>query len=144
MKKTPRAFSPPTPRPKPLDDEEIKKLAMEKLSDPKYEPTSAQVAVDAQKSPSGEVLPLVQSADAEAKKTPQKAAESPVDENPQEFPWDNLDGVKKTNLLYEIPPETVAKMNWVIDNVPRMSRQRIVRDAVAAELDRMIALYYKP
>jgi hypothetical protein len=54
-------------------------------------------------------------------------------------PWTDLTGVAETNLLYKIPPDVVAKMDWVINNVPRMSRQRIVRDAVAEYLDKKLA-----
>jgi len=58
-------------------------------------------------------------------------------------PWANLTGIEAVNLLYKLPPEVVAKMDWVIDNVPRMNRQRIVRDAVMAHLDGLIAQNYK-
>lgn len=59
-------------------------------------------------------------------------------------PWEDKRGLTETNLLYKMPVEVVAKMNWVMDNVPRMNKQRIVRDAVNAELDRLIAEHYKP
>lgn len=145
MKKpTARAFSPPTPRPKPMTDEEVKKMTMAKLTDPNYQPEGSQVPVEATKRPAETILSTKPAKAAVAKPPAPKPADPAVAANPQEFPWDSLDGVKRTNLLYEIPPETVAKMNWVIDNVPRMSRQRIVRDGVAAELERLIALYYKP
>lgn len=145
MKKPPaRAFSPPTPRPKPMTDEEVKKMATARLADPNYQPEDAQVAVQATESPSKPAMPAKSSAGAAPKETPPDTAKSVEEAKSQEFPWDSLDGVKRTNLLYEIPPETVAKMNWVIDNVPKQSRQRIVRDGVAAELERLIALYYKP
>ena len=58
-------------------------------------------------------------------------------------PWADLTGIEVVNLLYKLPPEIVAKMDWVIDNVPRMNRQRIVRDAVVAHLDALIARNYK-
>lgn len=58
-------------------------------------------------------------------------------------PWANLSGLEEINLLYKVPPEVVAKMDWVIDNVPRMNRQRIVRDGVVAHLDALIAQHYK-
>ena len=76
------------------------------------------------------------------KTAPQPGKEAAAPENP--FPWDDLAGVSETNLLYKIPPEIVAKMDWVCDNVPKMNKQRIVRDGVLAELNRLIALYYKP
>ena len=59
-------------------------------------------------------------------------------------PWANLAGIEETNLLYKMPPEVVAKMNWAMDNVPKMNRQRIVRDGVNLFLDALIAQHYKP
>jgi hypothetical protein len=64
--------------------------------------------------------------------------------SPSSTPWSNLDGISETNLLYTIPPEVVAKMEWVIDNVPKMNKQRIVREAVMVYLDSVIARHYKP
>lgn len=58
-------------------------------------------------------------------------------------PWADLTGLTELNLLYKMPPEVVAKMNWVIDNVPKMNRQRIVRDGVNVILDALIAQHYK-
>jgi hypothetical protein len=57
-------------------------------------------------------------------------------------PWDQAtEPGKGLNFL----PETLlhAKMNWVCNNVPRMSRLRILRDGAMAECDRLIALHYK-
>lgn len=139
-KKPVRAFSPPPPRPRAMTEDEIKKMTMEKLVDPNYQPEGPVGATEGTVAASPAPLAEVASG------VPLRPAESPpadVESTSQEFPWNSVEGLKKTNLLYEIPPEIVAKMNWVIDNVPRMSRQRIVRDAVAAELDRLIALYYK-
>jgi hypothetical protein len=59
-------------------------------------------------------------------------------------PWTGAPGKEETNLLYKMPPDVVAKMNWVIDNVPRMNKQRIVREAVGAYLDGLIEKHYKP
>jgi len=59
-------------------------------------------------------------------------------------PWTGTAGKEETNLLYKMPPDVVAKMEWVIDNVPRMNKQRIVREAVGAYLDGLIAQHYKP
>lgn len=59
-------------------------------------------------------------------------------------PWANLAGLEETNLLYKMPPDVVAKMDWVMDNVPRMTKQRIVREAVGAYLDGLIEKHYKP
>lgn len=59
-------------------------------------------------------------------------------------PWEDLTGLTELNLLYKMPPEVVGKMNWVMDNVPKMNRQRIVRDGVNMLLDALIAQHYKP
>lgn len=149
---------PPRPHAPPLNDEQV--AAMTRLSDPDYAmkqatetPTHPQDAAEKPAEARGDPATRIPAPPpteplSTVKKTPQKPAKSAdVEETPQstrEFPWSNLEGLKKTNLLYEIPTDIVAKMNWVIDNVPRMSRQRIVRDAVAAELDRLVDLYYKP
>lgn len=57
-------------------------------------------------------------------------------------PWDRSTAPSK-GLNFQ--PETLlhAKMNWVCDNVPKMSRLRILRDGAMAECDRLIALHYK-
>lgn len=49
----------------------------------------------------------------------------------------------ETNLLYKMPPEVVAKMQWVIDNVPKMNKQKIVREAVNTYLDAVISAHRK-
>lgn len=58
-------------------------------------------------------------------------------------PWENLTGAPSVNLLYKMPEDIFLKMKWVMDNVPRMSKQRIVRDAVVTYLDALIAQHYK-
>ena len=76
------------------------------------------------------------------KTAPPAGKEGAAPEKP--FPWEDLSGISETNLLYKIPPEVVAKMDWVCNNVPKMNKQRIVRDGVLAELNRLIDLHYKP
>lgn len=58
-------------------------------------------------------------------------------------PWENLTGAPEVNLLYKMPEEIFLKMKWVMNNVPRMNKQRIVRDAVVTYLDALIAQHYK-
>ncbi len=88
--------------------------------------TVLDVSSGAQAVPIDEVYPLTSTASGDA-------------------PWDDLTGLAaETNLLYKMPPEVTAKMNWVIDNIPRMSKQRIVRTAVNTELERLIGLYHRP
>lgn len=58
-------------------------------------------------------------------------------------PWVGASG-PDTKLLFPIPAEMNAKMQWVMDNVPKMkSKQLIVREAVMAYLDAQIATHYK-
>lgn len=59
------------------------------------------------------------------------------------LPWENTTGLRETQFQYKMSPEVVAQMNWVIDHVPKMSRQRIVREAVEAYLIDMLAKHYK-
>jgi hypothetical protein len=58
------------------------------------------------------------------------------------FPWDDLTGEPK-GLSLKMMPVLYAKMQWVCDNVPRMSMLKIVREGAEAEADRLIALHYK-
>jgi hypothetical protein len=57
-------------------------------------------------------------------------------------PWDNPT-VKPTGLNFQPDTALHAKMEWICDNVPKMSRLRILRDGAMAECDRLIALHYK-
>jgi hypothetical protein len=58
------------------------------------------------------------------------------------FPWDDLTGEPK-GLSLKMTPVLYAKMQWVCDNVPRMSMLKIVREGAEAEADRLIALHFK-
>ena len=80
-----------------------------------------------------------------ASQVPRPVGDSTVhdDAGHSSAPWAGLPATPETNLLYKMTPEVVAKMDWVMDNVPRMNRQRIVRDAVMAHLDGLIAEHYK-
>ena len=57
-------------------------------------------------------------------------------------PWE-LSTEQAKGLNFQPDSLLHAKMNWVCDNVPRMSRLRILRDGAMAECDRLIALHYK-
>jgi hypothetical protein len=75
----------------------------------------------------------------ETAKTPPAAAESVA---VAKKPWET--STERGKGLNFQPDELLhAKMNWVCDNVPRMSRLRILRDGAMAECDRLIELHYK-
>lgn len=167
----PMPVPPRAPRP-PMTDEQI--AAMTRLTDPDYARKVAgaqapeDVVVEIVSEPAPAELPEPQEAPATTKtevetaqhtnqpeKTPQTALKrvqeasanlpKAKDVAQEKFPWDDLTGIKaKTNLLFEIPADVVAKMDWVCNTLPKMSKQRIVREAVNAELARIIAEHYKP
>jgi len=57
-------------------------------------------------------------------------------------PWERASGEPTAvNFRPDIPLH--AKMEWVCENVPRMSRLRILREGAMAECDRLIELHYK-
>ena len=97
-----------------------------------------------EKQPS-ENLGTVLDASSEEQGVPIDAAYGHTSSGSGVVPWGDLTGLAaETNLLYKMPPEVTAKMNWVIDNIPRMSKQRIVRTAVNTELERLIGRYHRP
>jgi hypothetical protein len=76
---------------------------------------------------------------AEPEKTPPAPAQAvPAAKKPWEESTERGKGVnfQPDELLH-------AKMSWVCDNVPRMSRLRILRDGAMTECDRLIAIHYK-
>ena len=57
-------------------------------------------------------------------------------------PWEVASGAPTAvNFRPDMPLH--AKMEWVCDNVPKMSRLRILREGAMAECDRLIELHYK-
>jgi hypothetical protein len=57
-------------------------------------------------------------------------------------PWENpTDSPKGLNFHPEA--ELHAKMNWVCDNVPKMSRLRILREGAMMYCDQLIAMHYR-
>ncbi len=56
-------------------------------------------------------------------------------------PWDNPT-VKPTGLNFQPSAELHAKMEWVCENVPKMSRLRILRDGAALLCDQLIAKHF--
>lgn len=79
---------------------------------------------------------------AESKKTPSAAVTPAAESMPRPKPWENASEQPK-GLNFQPDTTLHAKMNWVCDNVPKMSRLRILRDGAMAECDRLIELHYK-
>jgi hypothetical protein len=61
---------------------------------------------------------------------------------PKRKPWENPTDTPK-GLNFQPPADLHAKMNWVCDNVPKMSRLRILREGAMMLCDALIAKHYK-
>jgi hypothetical protein len=57
------------------------------------------------------------------------------------FPWECATGTPK-GISIKLPATSYAKLQWVCDNVPRMSLQRIAREGAEAYADRLVALHF--
>jgi hypothetical protein len=57
-------------------------------------------------------------------------------------PWEDL-SEKPTGLNFQPGAALHAKMNWVCDNVPKMSRLRILREGAMMLCDALIEKHYK-
>lgn len=51
---------------------------------------------------------------------------------------------KKRSTSLILSPTLHAKMLWVVNNVPKISQQKLIQAGAEAEADRLIALYHKP
>jgi hypothetical protein len=71
-----------------------------------------------------------------------KAPPAPAQPVAKRKPWENLTDTPK-GLNFQPEAELHAKMNWVCDNVPKMSRLRILREGAMMFCDAMIKKYYK-
>lgn len=78
----------------------------------------------------------------EAEKTPPAPAPQAVEAKHTTKPWDNPTD-KPTGLNFQPPADLHAKMNWVCENVPQMSRLRILREGAMMFCDAMIEKHYK-
>lgn len=58
------------------------------------------------------------------------------------MPWDNPT-VKPTGLNFQPDASLHAKMEWVCNNVPKMSRLRILREGAMLLCDQLIAKYHR-
>lgn len=59
-------------------------------------------------------------------------------------PWEALidDPTKERATSMKMSPTLYAKMQWVTNNVPKMSFQKLIQAGAEAEADRLIALYH--
>ena len=57
-------------------------------------------------------------------------------------PWENPTDTPK-GLNFQPPADLHAKMNWICDNVPKMSRLRILREGAELLCDQLIAKHYR-
>jgi hypothetical protein len=61
-------------------------------------------------------------------------------------PWGEYidpDPTKKKSTSLIMSPTLYAKMQWVTNNVPKMSLQKLIQAGTEAEADRLIALHHK-
>jgi hypothetical protein len=79
---------------------------------------------------------------AEVEKTPPAPAPQAEEAKPKAKPWEDLTDQPK-GLNFQPAADLHAKMNWVCDNVPKMSRLRILREGAELLCNQLIAKYYK-
>jgi hypothetical protein len=135
MKQRP-SIKPPAPKQPALTDAQVRAMAEERLADPNYGKPKTEEATKAPPAPPA-------AAPAETPAEPEKTPPVPAPDAPvAKKPWEQ--STERGKGLNFQPDELLhAKMNWVCDNVPRMSRLRILRDGAMAECDRLIAIHYK-
>lgn len=62
-------------------------------------------------------------------------------------PWERYvvhDPNWKKSASVDISPILNAKIQWVMDNVPKISQRKLIMAGAEVEADRLIALHYKP
>ncbi|QJE00480.1 hypothetical protein HH212_10995 [Massilia forsythiae] len=78
----------------------------------------------------------------EEPKTPPTAGTPPAEMKSAPKPWENA--TEQPRGLNFQPDATLhAKMNWVCDNVPKMSRLRILREGATLLCDYLVDKHYK-
>ena len=88
--------------------------------------------------PAAPARPEAQSPKTVAKPAPEAAGTAAGGQKP----WELVSG-NPTAINFRPDMSLHAKMSWVCDNIPKMSRLRILRDGAMAECDRLIKLHYK-
>ena len=71
-----------------------------------------------------------------------KAPPAPAQPVAKRKPWENPTDAPK-GLNFQPEAELHAKMNWVCENVPKMSRLRILREGAMMFCEAMIEKHYK-
>jgi hypothetical protein len=57
-------------------------------------------------------------------------------------PCANIHPKAKAYASVELPKEYDLKMEWICDNLPKMSKRRLIRDALRIHVDALIAMHY--
>lgn len=78
----------------------------------------------------------------ETEKMPPAPAPQAVEAKHTTKPWENPTDTPK-GLNFQPEAELHAKMNWVCENVPKMSRLRILREGAMLLCDQLIAKHYR-
>lgn len=108
--------------------------------------TELEVHMQAQVQPMLEaagVAPTVEPSQSQAETEKTAPAPSPQVDGANAKPWENPT-VKPTGLNFQPDAVLHAKMEWVCNNVPKMSRLRLVRLATEAYCDQLIEKHYRP
>lgn len=98
---------------------------------------------DAVASPAGHAQQMLHLSEGEPEPAPVPAPvmNLPV---PVNGPWDAIEVLKRMGINVQVEPDMYKKMVWLTQNVPQLSLQKIVKRALAAEVDRMVVAYYRP
>lgn len=59
-------------------------------------------------------------------------------------PWDAYEVHKKMGVNLQVEPGLYKKMTWLTENLPKMSLQKLAKMGLEAEVDRLLALHYRP
>jgi hypothetical protein len=63
---------------------------------------------------------------------------------PSEGPWEQIEVLKEMGVTIQVQPDLYKKMIWLTENVPQMSRQKLTRMGLEAEVERLLTLHYRP
>jgi hypothetical protein len=106
-----------------------------KFQMPTYVPAGLQTA-------GHEPMPEPVEAPTEPEETPPPPASRAVEVKAQPKPWENASEQPK-GLNFQPEATLHAKMNWVCDNVPKMSRLRILREGAELLCNMLIEKHYR-
>jgi len=57
-------------------------------------------------------------------------------------PWANAHPKEKAYVSVELAKEDDLKMEWICNNLPKMSKRRLMRDAIRIHANALIAMHY--